>query len=398
MASPTKLLLVSCSDRETRDLSQRIFEILRDDYDMESHVELLQSKHVSEIGKDVAKGFRSPLIADFFVDGEVQIDVGMNELKDTIRGKHVALVEHLFTPVRRMFEASEELQVVSINDHIKTVHGMLDVIKNVDALQKTLVAPYLVYVRSHSIEKYQKRGLYQFDSLREMLVDFQKKGLNALVVVDPHSMKAVSIAEELQVDVHLANPFQSGRAINVYKLGLSGDKAASVLARLRPFQERFAELKRENPDHLYVVSVDDGTETRTENFMERAFPELSPEEVYAKLAYLDKERINYSDSKTRFKSFSRINESNIDSEGTFVIIDDMYASAGTANNAARIFKEHRTKRVEVWTSHPVTMPTQHEKANDRSYIDKVVCLDTVPQHPSLDVEYIPASADLLAAG
>jgi len=36
-------------------------------------------------------------------------------------------------------------------------------------------------------------------------------------------------------------------------------------------------------------------------------------------------------------------------------------------------------------------------ANDRSVIDKVVCLNTVPQLPELKVEYIPASANLLAA-
>ncbi|MBS3165920.1 hypothetical protein J4444_02250 [Candidatus Woesearchaeota archaeon] len=399
MASPTKLLLVSCSDRETRDLSQRIFDILREDYGMGSHVELLQSRRVSEVDPEVAKGFRSPLVADFFVDGEVQIDVGMNELKDTIRGKHVALVEHLLTPVRRMFEdSSDYTQMVSVNDHLKTVHGMLDVFRNVDTLQRTLVAPYLTYVRSHSIEKYLKRGLAQYDSLKELLEDFQRKGFNALVAIDLHSMKASTKAEDLQMDVHMANPFQSGRAINVYKLGLSGEKAARVLTRLRPFQERFAQLKKDNPDHLYVISVDDGTETKTENFVERAFPELPPEEVYARIAYLDKERINYRDTKTSFKAFSRINEGNIDSHGTFIIIDDMYASSDTANKAARIFKEHGARRVEVWTSHPVTMPMQHGKANDRNYIDKVVCLNTVPQHPNLQIECIPASADLLAAG
>ena len=48
-------------------------------------------------------------------------------------------------------------------------------------------------------------------------------------------------------------------------------------------------------------------------------------------------------------------------------------------------------------SHAVTMLSQHQKANDRTCIDAVVCLDTVPQHSDLNVEYINASAHLLAA-
>ncbi len=64
---------------------------------------------------------------------------------------------------------------------------------------------------------------------------------------------------------------------------------------------------------------------------------------------------------------------------------------------AKIFKGLGIRKVEVWASHAVTMPSQHGKANQREYIDKVVCLDTIPQHPALDVEYIEASANLLAA-
>ncbi len=75
----------------------------------------------------------------------------------------------------------------------------------------------------------------------------------------------------------------------------------------------------------------------------------------------------------------------------------MYSSGGTGIKAAKLFKELGAKRVEVWTSHAVTMPTSYTKSNDRGYVDKVVCLDTVPQNPELDVEYIKASADLLAA-
>lgn len=391
----TKLLLIPCSGNETAQLTQRIHDILRADYGMENQVEILESRRRSEIDKDMVKAHRHPLVSDYFPDGEAQVDIGANELKDVIRGKHVALVEHLLTPARKMFPEDE--QKVSVNDHIATVRGFLNVLKNVDTLQRTLVSPYLAYVRSHSIEKYRKRGFFQEDSLREMMQDFQKGGLDAINVIDPHSSKAQEIAEELGIDYHAANPFQSARAINPAKLGLSGDKAKEILKRLRPFQERFTKLREPKTPHLYLISVDDGTERRVENFIERAYLKLPPEEVYALLGYMGKDRVSYANALSRFKSFSKINELNIDKEGIYIMIDDMYASGKTTHGVGKIFKECGAKQVEVWTSHAVTMPMQYATANDRTSIDKVVCLDTVPQDPKLDVEYIASSADLLAA-
>ncbi len=395
MASQTKLLLIPCSGEETRQLAHDIARILREDYSLENQVELLDSHRRKEIDKDIPKAHQHPLVGDYFADREVQADIGSNELKDVVRGKHVALIEHLLTPARKM--ADDDPQSVSVNDHVMAIRGFLDVVSKVETLQRTLVAPYLAYVRSHSIEKYQKRGFYQFDSLRTMLVDFQKGGLNAIICIDPHSPKAAAIAEELNIDFHASNPFQSGRAINPYKLGLTGEKAKEVLKRLRPFQERFDQMKQRYGQRVYVISVDDGTERRAENFIERAYRNAPQEEVYQRLAYLGKDRVGYGHAPTRFKQFSQINENNIDPEGVYIIIDDMYASGGTSNTAAGIAKMGKAKLVEVWTSHAVTMPAQHTKANDRSSIDKVVCLDTVPQHPNLQVDYIPSSADLLAA-
>ncbi|PIZ50547.1 hypothetical protein COY27_06720 [Candidatus Woesearchaeota archaeon CG_4_10_14_0_2_um_filter_33_13] len=394
-ARTPKLLLIPCSGQETASLTEKIFEILRADYGLQNDIEMLRSSRRSEIGKDSRKDNRHPLVGDYFGDVEVQVDIGRNELKDVVRGKHVVLVEHLLTPNRLVSPGSS--QIVSVNDHIMTIRGFLDVVARVDTLQRTLVVPYLSYVRSHSIEKYEERGFFQFDSLRRTLKDYKGDGLDCLLTIDPHSMKAAQIAEELGIDFHAINPFQSTRAINPYKLGLTGDRARTVMQETRPFQERFQALKQENSNHLYVVSVDDGTEKRTENFTERGFPELSPEELYARLAYFDKDRVSYEVSLAQFKPFSRINNQNIDPEGTYIIIDDMYATGGTAGKVATILKKLGATRVEVWTSHAVTMPPQYQRANDRGSIDMVVCLDTVPQDPTLAIEYIPASASLIAA-
>ncbi|MBI3033033.1 ribose-phosphate pyrophosphokinase [Candidatus Woesearchaeota archaeon] len=394
MSSQPKMLLVACSGDETAELAGNLQRTLQDDYGLEHQVELLLSKSPEE-AKGGEKNHRSPLVAGYFADLEAQIDAGRNLLKDIFQGRHVVLVEHMLTPARRVY--MDDPQITTVNDHLMTIRGFLDLIRNVETLQATLVTPYEAYVRSHSVEKYRKRGFFQFDSLRLMLDDLRRGGLNAVVTIDPHSEKAAQISEELGIDVYIANPFQSGRGINPFKLGLEDGRAEEIMRKLRPFQERFAELKEQYKGHMYVVSVDDGTEHRCENFVERAFAELRPHEYYARIAYFEKDRVAYGDSKTAFKPFSKITQENIDREGVYIIIDDMFASGGTSNKAAKILKNCGAKRVEVWTSHAVTMPKQYKNANNLTAIDKIVCLDTVPQSPELNVEYMKASADLLAA-
>ncbi len=398
MASKTKLLLVPCSGEKTSDLAKDVTRILRSDYGLHDKVELLTSLRRTEIEKGTPKNHQHELVSDYFPDVEAQVDIGRNQLYDIVRGSHVALVEHMLTPHR--FVTEGQPQCISVNDHLMTIRGFLDVLKNTDTLQRTLLVPYLTYVRSHSIDKYKKNGFFQFDSLRTTMADLQRGKLNTLITIDPHAKEAAQLAEDLGMDFHSINPFHSARAINPYKLGISGEKSKDVRKKLRPFQERFAKLREENQGKVYVIVVDGGTESRCENFIERACPDLTPEEFYALLVNFDKSRNSYDTSKTTIKSFSPINRSNMDREGTYIIIDDMAVSLGTANGAAKIVKNGTEghSRVELWTSHAVTMPIQHDKANNSKYIDQVVCLDTIPQHTDLNYEYINASAHLLASG
>ncbi|MBI5393474.1 hypothetical protein HZA96_06410 [Candidatus Woesearchaeota archaeon] len=398
MSSQPKMLLVACSGSKTAQLTREVHRILQDDFGLNHLVELLESMRRADVPKEAGKDHRAPLVSDYFPDVEAQIDSGRNLLKDVYQGKHVVLMEHLLTPDRLVCEG--DTQRVSVNDHLMTVRGFLDVIANakIETLQRTLATPYLSYVRSHSIEKYRERGFHQFDSLRLTLKDFKKDGLDAIVTIDPHSEKAAQISEELQMKFHIINPFQSGRALNPYKLGLAGESGIEVRKKLRPFQNRFAQMKEESGNHLYIVVVDDGTERRCENFLDRAFSEIiDEEELYKLICYFGGDRVSYGDKKSSFKSFSQINEHNIDPQGIYIMLDDMFASGGTSNNIAKKLREWNASRVEVWTSHVVTAPMQYSKANDRSSISKVVCLDTIPQSPILDIEYIPASAYLLAA-
>jgi phosphoribosylpyrophosphate synthetase len=393
MARRTKLLLIPCSGLETLDLTKDIYKILRNDYSLGDQVEYLGSNRQSEIPKGTPKDHQHSLVDDYFPDKEIQTNIGRNELKDVIRGKHIALVEHLLTPNRKE----------GVNDHIMTVRGILDVVSRTETEYRTLVAPYLTYVRSHSIEKYESQGFFQFDSLKKTLKDYKGDGLDAIITIDPHSEKAEQIAEALQMDFYAINPFQSARAINPAKLGLKGQKAKNISKRFRVFQDLYLTLKKKHNGHLYGVSLDGGAERRSENFIERTHPELEPHQFYQLLAYLDKVRISYEEKVVRFKSFSAIHngtieeEANIDPEGVYVGFDDMWASGSTADEGAKLFKDKGAKRFELFVSHAITMEEQVTKANGRKNIDKVTCLDTVPVHKDLNVEVIPASAQFLAA-
>jgi phosphoribosylpyrophosphate synthetase len=385
MAQDLARLLIVPGLKDSHQLAQRIHEILRDDYRMGEGVEILVSKKRSEVSSSDAKGQNSPLVVDFFPDMEVEVDIGRLDLERIVQDRHVAIVQYLYNPI----------QEGSVNDRVNLVLGMLDTLGKISGPHKSLVTPYTTYLRAHSIEKYERKGFLQFDSLTRMLEGYQRHGLKTMISIDPHSDKVKEVARDMGMMYRGMNPFRSARGINPAKLGFSGNNGKDVMARLRPFLERFTKMKKSNPN-MYVVSVDSGVEGRAEYFVDRAFSEL--EDPYSRLVYFDKDRRSYDNSLANFKPFSRIKANNIDPNGTYIIMDDMFASGTTAFKDAKILKENGAKRVEVWTSHAVTSHRQVTKASTViEFIDKIVCLDTVPQTPKLDIEYIPASAHLLAA-
>ena len=190
--------------------------------------------------------------------------------------------------------------------------------------------------------------------------------------------------------------FQSGRSINPAKLGLiNKNDIEKVMPNLRPYMTRFKQLQEQDEDKIYIVSLDDGTENRCENFTNRAYE--NKENPYEMLVYILKERLSYESSRIAFKSFSMINEDNIDKEGRYILLDDMFASGGSVDKVSTMLKSYGAKYIEAWVVHAVTAPSQIEKVKRMNRVDKIVCLDTVIQDPELGFEYIHASADLLAA-
>lgn len=385
ISNQTKLLLIP-GLRDSYDLARKIREILREDYKMGNSVELLEPLERKDLPKGARKDHRSPLVVDFFPDMEVQADVGRNQLKDVIRGKHIALVQYMYNPTEEG----------SVNDRLMTIWGLLDLINNTETVHRSLITPYPTYLRAHSADQYRRQGFFQFDSLSLIVKFLNETSLNTVIGIDPHSKKVKSVCDKYGMTFRNINPFQSGRSIDPAKLGLlDPNDAKRVIARLRPYQERFSRLKAEHPDHIYVISVDDGTEPRTSNFVDRGFPEL--EDPYVRLAYLGKGRDGYELKHIFFKNFSRIKEDNIDPKGIYIIIDDMYASGGTADDVGKLFKKYGAKCVEAWTTHAVTSKEQRKKATEREGLDRVVCMNTIKQDPVLGFEYSEASEDLLSA-
>src|SRR3989344_3890770 len=239
----SKLVLISGTG-DSPKLAEDIYRELRDTYQMGDSVSRLIPQRPEEVDKDMIKGHVYPLVIGRFSDGETRVDIGKSLLFNEIRGKHVVIIKYMYTPKRNPH--------MHVNDHLSEVVGLLDVIKNTDILRSTLVAPYLPYLRSHSIEKYAKKGFYQYDSLTDMIESLNRKGLEGIICIDPHSEKIIEKGREFGITINSIDPFHSNRYINPYKLGLNST-AEDTLSKLQPFLEYFNKLKDNFKDKKIVL-------------------------------------------------------------------------------------------------------------------------------------------------
>ena len=219
----SRLVLVSGTG-DSPKLAENVYDELRSTYEMRNSVSLIVPKKPKDVNKNSVKNRTYPLVLGSFQDGETRADIGKNELYSEIRGKHVMVIKYMFTPKRDM----------RINDHIMEVKALLDIFKHTDTLRKTLAVPYLPYLRSHSIENYENKGFYQFDSLMDMVESFKHKGLEGMICIDPHSDKIIEKGKEQGISVNSIDPFHSVKYTNPSKLGLNSNYE-EVLSRLQPF-------------------------------------------------------------------------------------------------------------------------------------------------------------------
>ncbi|MBS3134908.1 ribose-phosphate pyrophosphokinase [Candidatus Woesearchaeota archaeon] len=378
----SRLLLVSGTG-DSPKLAESIYRELRDSYQMRDSVQILTPRRPDKVDVNIIKNRTYPLVVGMFQDSETRVDVGRNELLDEIRGKHIAIIKYMYTPKR--------FPHMHVNDHMQEVKALLDVIKHTDTLKRTLVAPYLPYLRSHSNEKYEKRGFYQYDSLTDMVESFSRKGLDGIICIDPHSDKIVEKGREYSINVNVIDPFQSSSHINPYKLGLNST-AEKVLLQLQPFLEHFIRKKEELKDKKFVfISLDGGTERRTEQFL------INGGLGWDDIMYMVKLRDSLGKPIFSIKGFSKINESSLDKNSVYILPDDIIDSGGSAEGVARLLKSKGVKQVELWCTHAVV--PDRKKIEDLTQLDKILTLDTIlHENPEeIHIEYLNASSHLLAA-
>jgi phosphoribosylpyrophosphate synthetase len=372
MSKPQSKLLLIPGTGDSSELAKKIYVILKDTYDMGNSVEVFSTMKPKSVPKGTIKNHTHPFVAGSFPDKETQVDIGRNLLLDQARGKHVAIVKYLFTP---------RYPDKSVNDHHMEVRGILNVLNNTEILQRTLVAPYLPYLRSHSIEAYAKRGFYQFDSLDLVVDDYHRGGLDSLICIDPHSEKLATACEKYGMTAHMISTFSDSKYINPAKLGLEGEKAIDLLKKLQPFVEHYRTAKEAFFKDIYFVSPDDGAERRIERFLRDCGLD------WDHMGYRLKRRDSLTTSTAMFKPFSTME---VRKEGTYIILDDMLSSGGTADDLARELKEKGAGRVELWCSHPLA--PEREKVKNLKYIDSIVAIDTVKhdKHEDLKIYYLEA--------
>ncbi|MFH1064572.1 MAG: phosphoribosyltransferase family protein [Candidatus Woesearchaeota archaeon] len=388
MSEPQSKLLLVAGTGDSTKLAKHILEILSETYGMGNSVQMHKPLRSEQVQKSMRKAHPYPLVLDAYPDDETRVDMGKNLLLDEFRGKHVAIVKYMYTPRRR--------PNMSINDHIYEIRGLLDVLDNTDILHRTLVVPYMPYLRSHSVDKYKKKGFYQFDSLERMVKDFNEGNVNSIICIDPHSEKLEEIASKYGMNTYMVNPFKSSEMINPAKLGLNGEDSDAVLRTLQPFIEHYRKVK-EDDGKISFISPDSNAERRVENFLVDSRRSVDPLLSWSIIGYRGKDRETMSNPTGMFKSFSQVNEGNIDPDTTYVIIDDMLSSGGTAEEVAKMLKQHGARRVELWCSHPIA--PEREKVVALKYLDKIVVLDTVlhDNPDEMHLQYIESSAELLAA-
>lgn len=383
----TKLVLVTGSGRSI-ELGKEIENILKKYYKL-TNIELFPSHKIPKLTQDQKKhkDWSRPLVADSFPDSETRAEIGREFLRKKISGKNIFVIKY-------MFEPNPSEKGLKVNDNLFEVLSLFNMFKQIETEKMTLVAPYLTYLRSHSIEKYIKnKGLFQANTLEMMVNYLALEKVNEILTIDPHSIQIQKYCELNNMGFHYRDPFSSSKYTPYPKLGFkTKEDAKDILKKLQPFityyKQHEAEYKKDFK-RIIIVCADPSSEDRAETFA------VDTDLGFENLGYIEKERIDIDKVKlSGFKDFSYVKEKEI-KEALVILIDDMVSSGTTMNENAQDLKKMGAKRIEAWSTHPVC--PEIEKIEQLNAIDKIVCLDSV-LHQCNKLEYIRgSSAHILSA-
>lgn len=380
-----QLTIIAGSNPEDEKTAEATANILSKDYGLEG-ILLIRNKDINSETRKKPKD-TWPVEYGNFKDGETKFASGERILKDIIDNRHIVFVKHFYTPLTNK----------SPNDNVHEVRmlgSMLQrsMLRGVSKpLKFTLASPYLPYVRSHSIEKYELQGHFQGDSLALFVKDIVDAGINEAIGIDPHSDKVWDDLRNRKIIIQHMDPFKDPkrkdfRLYHHLMKGLSPEERTKKLMEQCPFVEYYEKIKSQY-DQLSLVDPDSGSYSRVKDF---AINTVGLENVIS----FDKKRAGEGDSQiSGIRYYSSLKKEDIKGR-TFIIIDDLIASGKTAVDISDLLMGEGASAVLFWATHNAGWdPTRLQNAKN---IKEVVMLDTVNNKTADKFNYLPKSGTLLA--
>lgn len=388
MTRNTKLILWA-PDLKSRALAKDMEQILREDFRLGGRVQLansLSDREASQSGK-IEKGPLRPLVTDFFPDGDPRVEGGHPEFAEFDR-HYVAVVRYMEAPFTGK----------SINDYFLHTASMFYALNDYSTpLRKALVAPYMPYIRAHSVDKYTEKGFDEADRLRLAADILHLCKIDDLFTIHPHSDKIEDYLRNRGITPHCKDTFRNDVYIDWRKLGFrSKEEAEPITKRLQPMVNEVKSLKKEAEEsgkNFYMVVPDDGVEHMVVRLA------IDAGIGFEWILNMLKDRFDAGDVRiVGRKDFCTITMNAAPeymAGATAVVCDDMTSSGGTLEENAKYLKESLGfgKVYGLITHAPVH---EEEKFERLVYIDEMIYDDTIPvQLPKSRV--IKCSADILSA-
>lgn len=303
------------------------------------------------------RGPRLKLNARFswFANGEVK-----TEILDSPRGKDIYIVQDVENRLPCPFNDGQDLQRLSVNDHIFCLMTTIDAAVQAGAKRITVVLPTYPYSRQHKKKGREGLTAARFGQIMEYY------GVARIITLDVHSRE-------------IENCFNKLRLENLHASYQIIEKLAGII-----------DISDEN---LVVVSPDTGAVDRNKFYAST---------LQKPLALLYKER-DYS------KVSKDANDNNItemkllgDIQGkTVFMADDMLGTGGTMLKAMRFLKESGAKQVICAVSLPLfsgNAQENFEKAYREGNFFRIIGTNAVHQKELLEREwYIEADVSTLFA-
>lgn len=374
---------------QSAELAKDIAGILTKDYKLDDRVRILNvltARKFRDATKDKAieKGPMRPLITDLFGDGDPRVEGGEPEFAE-LNGHYLAVVKYMFEPESDM----------SINDFIMQVMAVFYVVNdNCLPLRKALIAPYLPYLRSHSVDKYKQRGFVESDRLKMLADILALCKIDDLFMIHPHSEKIGDYCSDRGITVHMRDTFRNDVYVDYRKLGFSSrQEAKSVLERQQPIVNHVRKLREEaekDGRKFYIIVPDEGAESLVETLARDAGID------YDFVLNILKERLEAGEVIIKgIKDFCNVIPENLRGANC-VVCDDMTSSGDTLDKIAAYLKT-------TYQFHNVFGIVSHAAVDDKSRfqrlasIDRIFHTDSIPYTDLPKAEVIPCSADILAA-